>query len=88
MLHDIMKRLDTSPWDRSNHPLVHDYKNLDLTQQGDLLFESDLVWRQKKKEHVFARVLLFKQFILLLTRQNPGPSSQQATAIEVALLTI
>ena len=46
MLSDIQKRLDTSSWDRSNHALVPDFKNLDLTQQGELIFESDLEWRQ------------------------------------------
>ena len=82
MLSDIQKRLDTGPWDRSNHALVPEFTKLDLTQQGELIFESDLEWRQghssnKDRRAIPLRALLFKEFILLLTRSNAGQTNQQ-----------
>ena len=90
MLSDIQKRLDTSPWDRSNHALVPDFKNLDLTQQGELIFVSDLEWRQvhssnKDRRASPLRALLFKEFIVLLKRLNPGQTPQQVRLFAAAV---
>ena len=65
--------MDTSPWDRSNHPLVPEFKNLDVTQRGELIHEGDLEWRlNRNRSNIKLRVLLFQDFIILLTRVNAG----------------
>ena len=72
-LQDIQKRLDTGPFDRSIHPLAQEFKNLDVTQRGELIHEGDLEWRLHRNQvNIKLRVLLFRDFILLLTRSKAG----------------
>ena len=87
-LHDIQKRLDTSPFDRSGQPLSQEFKNLDVTQRGELIHEGDLEWRLHRNQgNIKLRVLLFKDFILMLTRPKAGTAQSVSCGHLLCLVT-
>ncbi|XP_071958572.1 uncharacterized protein [Antedon mediterranea] len=66
---EISGRMDTSPLDRSNNPIVQEYKNIDLTNRK-LLHYGDLTWKIGKTKKLDLHVLLLDDILVLLQKQD------------------
>lgn len=67
---EIQRRLDTSSYDRTDHPTSTEFKNLDLTKHR-LLYEGSLFLRiQNRQKLIDLHVLLLEDAIILLQKQD------------------
>ncbi|XP_046676809.1 rho guanine nucleotide exchange factor 11-like isoform X3 [Homalodisca vitripennis] len=69
-LADIQRRLDKAPFDKADHPLASEFKNLDLTRHR-LIYEGPLNWRiANRPKLIDLHVLLLEDVIILLQKQD------------------
>ncbi|XP_059480825.1 rho guanine nucleotide exchange factor 12 isoform X2 [Neocloeon triangulifer] len=69
-LHEIQRRLDKGSFEKADHSLAAEFKNLDLTRHR-LVHEGLLSWRQSKTQKpVDLHVVLLEEIIVLLIRQD------------------
>ncbi|CAB3378735.1 Hypothetical predicted protein [Cloeon dipterum] len=69
-LAEIQRRLDKGPFEKADHSLAAEFKNLDLTKHR-LVFEGMLSWRQSKTQKPLdLHVVLLEEIIVLLVRQD------------------
>nr|CAD7429056.1 unnamed protein product [Timema monikensis] len=69
-LSDIMRRLDRSGFEKVDHPMAGEFKNLDLTKHR-LIHEGPLNWRIGNRQKLIdLHVLLLEDVIILLQKQD------------------
>ncbi|XP_030068886.1 rho guanine nucleotide exchange factor 1 isoform X2 [Microcaecilia unicolor] len=68
-LKDYQRRLDLSNLRQINHPLVNEFKNLDITAKN-MVHEGQLIWRVSRDKSVDVHVLLLDDILVLLQRQD------------------
>ncbi|XP_066992612.2 rho guanine nucleotide exchange factor 12 isoform X3 [Anabrus simplex] len=69
-LNDIQKKLDKSGFERVDHPMAGEFKNLDLTKHR-LIYEGALTWRIGNRQKLIdLHVLLLDDVIILLQKQD------------------
>ncbi|XP_073986570.1 rho guanine nucleotide exchange factor 2 isoform X3 [Rhodnius prolixus] len=69
-LAEIQRRLDKSPFDKVDHPIAVEFKNLDLTKHK-LVHEGSLNWRIANRQKALdIHVLLLDDAIILLQKQD------------------
>ncbi|GLV42592.1 Rho guanine nucleotide exchange factor 2 [Carabus blaptoides fortunei] len=68
-LHDMQKRLDKSGFERVDHPIAVEFRNVDLTKHK-LIHEGPLQWRLNKQMKLSVHVVLLEEVILLLQKQD------------------
>jgi len=67
---DIQRRLDRSGFEKVEHPMANEFKNLDLTKHR-LVHEGALNWRTgNRSKQIDLHVLLLEELIILLSRQD------------------
>ncbi|XP_022109338.1 rho guanine nucleotide exchange factor 11-like isoform X2 [Acanthaster planci] len=66
---DINRHLDKGPFERSNHPIAAEYKNLDLTSRK-LLHDGALTWKLSKTKTLDIYALLFADILVVLQKQD------------------
>ncbi|XP_049947782.1 rho guanine nucleotide exchange factor 12 [Schistocerca serialis cubense] len=67
---DIQKRLDKSGFEKVDHPMAGEFKNLDLTKHK-LIYEGPLNWRISNRQKLIdLHVLLLDDVIILLQKQD------------------
>lgn len=67
-LHELQRRLDKTAFEKNDHPLATEFKNLDLTQHK-LIYEGPMIWRINKQKFNL-HVVLMEEIILLLQKQD------------------
>ncbi|XP_030755908.1 rho guanine nucleotide exchange factor 12 isoform X2 [Sitophilus oryzae] len=68
-LDEIQRHLDVSNFRASDHPIVHDFKNIDLTRYK-LILEGNLQLRRPNKALVPVHILLLEEMVVLLQKEN------------------
>ncbi|XP_030833965.1 interaptin isoform X2 [Strongylocentrotus purpuratus] len=66
---DYDTRMDRTPLDKSNNPLVTDYKNINLTQHK-MIHDGVLTWKVNRNKSIEVQVLLLEELIVLLSKQD------------------
>ncbi|GAB6027465.1 hypothetical protein CHUAL_001722 [Chamberlinius hualienensis] len=68
-LSEWQKKIDWGPFEKSDHPISHEFKNLDLTKQR-MIHEGYLQWRINRQKLVDLHVLLLEDIFVLLQKQD------------------
>ncbi|KFM79191.1 Rho guanine nucleotide exchange factor 11, partial [Stegodyphus mimosarum] len=66
---DIQKKMEKSSFEKVEHPIVHSFKNLDVTKHK-LLHEGPLTWRLNKQKTVEMHVVLMEDILILFQKQD------------------
>ncbi|XP_041470960.1 rho guanine nucleotide exchange factor 12-like isoform X1 [Lytechinus variegatus] len=66
---DYDSRMDRTPLDKSNNPLVTDYKNFSLAQYK-MIHDGVLTWKVNRNKSIEVQVLLLEELIVLLSKQD------------------
>jgi hypothetical protein len=66
---ELQRRLDRRPIENSTHPVVAEYKKLDLREHR-MLHEGALTWRISRAKQIDLHVVLLDDILLLLQRQD------------------
>eukprot|EP00057_Strongylocentrotus_purpuratus_P016321 XP_011670795.1 PREDICTED: rho guanine nucleotide exchange factor 11-like [Strongylocentrotus purpuratus] len=61
--------MDRTPLDKSNNPLVMDYKNINLTLHK-MIHDGVLTWKVNRNKSIEVQVLLLEELIVLLSKQD------------------
>ncbi|XP_050312480.1 rho guanine nucleotide exchange factor 11 [Anthonomus grandis grandis] len=68
-LEEIQRHLDTSNFRSNDHPIVYDFKNIDLTKYK-LVKEGSLMLRRTNKAPVPVHVLLMEEMVVILQKES------------------
>ncbi|KAJ8280592.1 hypothetical protein GJAV_G00056630 [Gymnothorax javanicus] len=68
-LEDYQRRLDLSSLKQSEHPMIADFKNLDLTKRK-MVHEGPLSWKVNKDKTIELYTLLLEDILVLLQKQD------------------
>ncbi|CAG9761205.1 unnamed protein product [Ceutorhynchus assimilis] len=68
-LEEIQRHLDVSNFRNNDHPIVYDFKNIDLTRYK-LILEGSLQLRRPNKAPVQVHVLLMEEMVVILQKEN------------------
>ncbi|XP_071806265.1 rho guanine nucleotide exchange factor 11-like isoform X12 [Asterias amurensis] len=66
---DINRHLEKGPFERSNHPIAAEYKNLSLTSRK-LLHDGPVTWKLSKTKVIDLYALLLEDILVLLQKQD------------------
>ncbi|XP_046401357.1 rho guanine nucleotide exchange factor 11 isoform X3 [Ischnura elegans] len=69
-LHVIQQRLEKSAFEKADHPMSTEFKNLDLTKYR-LIYEGSLSWRAgSRSKTIDLHVVLLEEVVILLQKQD------------------
>lgn len=68
-LEDYQRRLDLSSLKQSEHPMIAEFKNLDLTKRK-MVHEGPLSWKVNKDKTIELYTLLLEDILVLMQRQD------------------
>ncbi|KAL1517182.1 hypothetical protein ABEB36_000980 [Hypothenemus hampei] len=68
-LEEIQRHLDVSNFRNSDHPIVNDFRNIDLTRYK-LILEGSLQLRRPNKAPVQVHVLLMEEMVVILQKES------------------
>ncbi|XP_070547722.1 rho guanine nucleotide exchange factor 11-like isoform X9 [Ptychodera flava] len=68
-LQDLIKKTDRTPFDKSSHTFVSEFKNIDLMARK-LIHDGPLTWRQGRAKSVDLHVLLLEDLLVLLQKDD------------------
>lgn len=66
---DVQKKLDHGPFDKVDHPIAQEFRNLDLTKYK-MIYEGPLTWRMNRQKVIDLHVLLLENMLILLQKQD------------------
>ncbi|XP_048525123.1 rho guanine nucleotide exchange factor 12 isoform X1 [Dendroctonus ponderosae] len=68
-LEEIQRHLDVSNFKNSDHPIVNDFRNIDLTRYK-LILEGGLQLRRPNKANVHVHVLLMEEMVVIFQKES------------------
>uniref|UniRef100_T1JIK5 DH domain-containing protein n=1 Tax=Strigamia maritima TaxID=126957 RepID=T1JIK5_STRMM len=68
-LTDLQRKLDKSSFEKADHPIAQEFRNLDLAKYK-MLHEGHLQWRINRQKSVELHVLLLENVLVLLQKQD------------------
>ncbi|KAG1693951.1 Rho guanine nucleotide exchange factor 12 [Nymphon striatum] len=66
---ELQKKIDRSHFDKVDHPISHEFRNLDLARYK-LIHDGSLTWRLTKQKTIDIYLLVLEQFFILLHKQD------------------
>ncbi|XP_028403511.1 uncharacterized protein LOC114526192 [Dendronephthya gigantea] len=66
---DFSRKIDKTPFEKSNYKGAEEFKNLDITRHK-LIFDGPLTWRLNERKHIDLHALLFKDLLVLLQKED------------------